>query len=203
MPRAVSELRQIPFSYLMGAPLKAAVEAQALAAKTTVEFIEKVGFKETDPDINSLFSNLAADADGGDVRYVTFEYVKVDEDGDDKTVSLKVPFLTIVPVPFLRLDEVTVDFTAKLTDTIASTTKQNFKLATDAKGKFKAWWSPLSLEMRTSMSYQNSRETASKFVREYTMNIEMRAVQDDMPAGMERILDLLEQTIQEKPAATP
>ena len=53
------------------------------------------------------------------------------------------------------------------------------------------------------MSYEKSRETASKFVREYTMNIQVKAVQDDMPAGMERILDLLEQTIQEKSSSSP
>ena len=44
--RAVAELQQIPFSHLIGSPLKAAVEAQALAAQSTIEFIHKVGFKE-------------------------------------------------------------------------------------------------------------------------------------------------------------
>ena len=203
MPRAVSELRQIPFGYLIGAPLKAAVEAQALAARTTVEFIEKVGFKEKDDDLSSLFNDLDQDADGGEVRNVTFQYKKLDEDGEERTVELTVPFLSIVPIPFLRLDEVNIDFAAKLTDQLASTTKSDFKFSTDAKGKFKSWWSPLSLEFRTSMSYQNTRETASKYIREYTMNISVRAVQDDLPAGLERVLDLLEQTIKEKPVSTP
>jgi hypothetical protein len=200
MPRAVSELRQIPFGYLIGAPLKAAVEAQALAAKTTVEFIEKVGFKETAPDTSSLFNDLAQDAQGGEVRSVKFQYKKLDEDGEERSVELTVPFLAIVPIPYLRLDEVTIDFTAKLTDQIESKTKSDFKHSTDAQGKFKTWWSPLSLEFRTSVSYQNTRETASRYVREYTMNIRVRAVQDDIPAGMERVLDLLEQTIKENPA---
>lgn len=201
MPRAVTELRQIPFGYLIGAPLKAAVEAQALAARTTVEFIEKVGFKETDDDIGSLFNDLSADADSGEIRNVTFSYIKQDEDGVDTAVELTVPILSIVPIPFLRLEDMTIDFTAKLTDIIESTTKSDFKFATDAKGKFKAWWSPVSMEVRTAMSYQNTRQQSSKFVREYTMNIKVHAVQDDMPAGLERILDILEQTIKEKPAS--
>lgn len=201
MPRAVTELRQIPFGYLIGAPLKAAVEAQALAARTTVEFIEKVGFKETDDDIGSLFNDLSTDADTGEIRNVTFSYEKVDEDGVNTTVSLTVPILSIVPIPFLRLDDMTIDFTAKLTDMVQTATKSDFKFSTDAKGKFKAWWSPVSMEVRTSVSYQNTRQTASKFVREYTMNIKVHAVQDDMPAGLERVLDILEQTIKEKPAA--
>ncbi|MBN2471008.1 MAG: DUF2589 domain-containing protein [Anaerolineae bacterium] len=201
MPRAVTELRQIPFGYLIGAPLKAAVEAQALAARTTVEFIEKVGFKETDDDIGSLFNDLSADADSGEIRNVTFSYVKQDEDGVDTAVELTVPILSIVPIPFLRLDDITIDFTAKLTDIVQSTTKSDFKFATDAKGKFKAWWSPVSMEVRTAVSYQNTRESSSKYVREYTMNIKVHAVQDDIPAGLERILDILEQTITEKPAS--
>jgi len=178
------------------------VEAQALAARTTIEFIEKVGFKEQDSDIGSLFNDLTQDADTGEIRNVTFTYKKLDEDGVIKTVELTVPILSIVPIPFIRLDEITIDFTAKLTDTIASTTKTDFKYSTDAKGKFKAWWSPISMEFRTSVSYQNSRESASKYVREYTMNVNVHAVQDSLPAGLERVLDILEQSIQEKPPSS-
>ncbi len=202
MPRAVTELRQIPFGYLIGAPLKAAVEAQALAARTTVEFIEKVGFKEQDSDIGSIFNDLTQDANTGEIRNITFTYKKLDEDGVIKTVELTVPILSIVPIPFIRLDDISIDFTAKLTDTIASTTKSDFKFSTDAKGKFKAWWSPVSMEFRTSVSYQNTRESASKYVREYTMNVKVHAVQDSLPAGLERVLDILEQSIKEKPPSS-
>jgi hypothetical protein len=203
MTRAVSELRQIPFGYLIGAPMKAAIEAQALAAKTTVDFIEKVGFIPPDPDQDMLFIDETKDADGGTVRNVTFQYKKIDENGAEKNVELTVPILAIVPIPYIRLDEMTIDFTAKLTDTITSTTKTAFKLDSSVKGTYKAWWSPISLEFRTAMSYQRSREQASRFAREYTININVRAVQDDMPAGLERVLDLLEQTIKEKEATTP
>ena len=203
MTRAVAELRQIPFGVLIGSPMKAAIEAQALAAKTTVEFIEKVGFIPADKDQDLLFIDEAKDADGGKVRNVTFAYKKVDENGVGKDVSLTVPILSIVPIPYLRLDEMTIDFTAKLEDQVANTTKTDFKLDSSVKGTYKAWWSPISLEMRTSMSYANSRQTASRYTREYTMKIHVRAVQDDIPAGLERVLDLLEQTIKETPKTGP
>jgi hypothetical protein len=199
MSRAVRELRQIPFGYLIGEPLKAAIEAQALAAKTTIEFIEKVGFIPKDANQFSLFIDETKDADTGDVRNVTFSYKKTDENNALKDVKLTVPILSIVPIPYIRIDEMTIDFTAKLTDQIESVTKTDFKLDSSVSGKFKAWWSPISMEFRTSLSYANSRATASKFVREYTMQIKVKAVQDDMPAGLERVLDLLEQTIKEQP----
>lgn len=200
--RAVAELRQIPFGYLIGAPLKASIQAQALAAKTTIEFIEKVGFVPSDTEQDMLFIDESKDADAGVVRNVTFSYKKIDENGDEKDVELTVPILSIVPIPYIRLDEVTIDFTAKLTDTIQHTTKANFKLDSSIKGKYKSWWSPISMEFRTSMSYETAKTTAARYTREYTMNINARAVQDDMPAGLSRILDLLEQTIKEKPTTT-
>lgn len=202
MTRAVAELRQIPFGYLIGEPMKAAIEAQGLAAKTTVEFIEKVGFVPKDAAQDMLFIDETKDADAGTVRNVTFKYKKVDENGADQEVSLTVPVLSIVPIPYLRIDELTIDFTAKLEDQIVNTTKTGFKLDSSVGGKYKAWWSPISLEFRTSMSYQDSRESQSRYNREYQMKIHVRAVQDDLPAGLDRILNLLEQTIKEKPASS-
>src|SRR5688500_1205099 len=123
MSRAVEELRQIPFDYLIGAPLKAAIEAQGLAAKTTIDFIEKVGFIPDDPEQDPFFLDEQEDVEGGQVRNVTFQYARTDENGVGSNVTLTVPILSIVPIPYLRIDDMTIDFTAKLNDTIASTTK--------------------------------------------------------------------------------
>ncbi len=201
MSRAVQELKQIPFGYLIGEPLKAAIEAQALAAKTTVDFIEKVGFIPPDPIQDMLFIDETKDADAGTVRNVTFQYKKTDENGTSVDTSLTVPILSIVPIPYLRIDEVTIDFTAKINDTIQNTVKTGFKLDSSVSGQFKSWWSPISLDFRTSMSYEASRTSAAKYTRDYTMQIHVRAVQDDMPAGLSRVLDILEATIKEQKVA--
>jgi hypothetical protein len=203
MGRAVDELRQIPFDYLIGAPLKAGIEAQGLAAKTTIDFIEKVGFIPDDPDQDPFFEDETADVEGGQVRNVTFQYAKTDQNGNRANVELTVPILSIVPIPYIRIDEMTINFTAKLNDTITNVTKTGFNLQTDAKAQYRAFWSPVRLDFRVTTSYQSSRETASRYVREYQMQINVRAVQDDLPAGLERILDLLEQTIKEAPVGSP
>lgn len=205
MPRAVSELRQIPFGFLIGQPLKAAIEAQALAAKTTIEFIEKVGFVPPDPDADPLFSDETRDADVGKVRNVTFQYKKRDENDQEQSFSLTVPILSIVPIPSLRIDEMTINFTAKLTDAIENNYSKKTNLEVKSEAKFKSWWSPVSLSVRTSLSYEAARSGSAKYTRDYTMNISVRAVQDEIPAGLSRVLDILEQSIQEKkqPAAPP
>ncbi len=202
MTRAVRELAQIPFGTLIGQPMKAAVEAQALAAKTTVEFIEKVGFvPPSNNPIDALFQDEQNDADVGRIRNVTFKYTKNDENDGDQEHSLSVPILAIVPIPTLRIDEMTIDFTAKLTDTIASNRSSNFTLNSSVSGKYKAFWSPISMEFRTSVAASSSASQASRYNREYTMAIHVRAVQDDIPPGLGRVLDILEQLIKERPAA--
>ena len=202
MSRAVDELRQIPFDYLIGAPLKAAIEAQGLAAKTTIDFIEKVGFIPDDPDQDPFFEDEDADVEGGQVRNVTFQYTKTDQNNLPANVELSVPILSIVPIPYIRIDEMTINFTAKLNDAIENTTKTNFKLETEAKAQYRAFWSPIRLDFRVSASYEDSRESKSRYTREYQMTINVRAVQDDIPAGLERILDLLEQSIKERPGSS-
>jgi hypothetical protein len=202
MSRAVSELRQIPFDYLIGAPLKAAIEAQGLAAKTTIDFIEKVGFIPPEDDEDPFFADEEEDVDGGQVRNVTFSYSKTNENGEEANVELSVPILSIVPIPYIRIDEMTINFTAKLNDAISNTTKENFSVDATTSGTYRAFWSPVRLDFRVSTSYSSSRETASRYTREYQMQINVRAVQDDIPAGLERILDILEQTIKEKPATS-
>lgn len=200
MSRAVAELRQIPFDHLIGAPMKAAIEAQALAAQSTIEFIQKVGFKTPsggfEPD-DLLFEDTSADADAGELRNVTFKYTKNDETDTPQNFSLTVPLLSITPIPYLRIDEMTIDFSAKLTDSIQRKTSSSFNLNTSVSGKYSSFWSPIKLSFRVSATYNTKTATASAQKREYRMDVNVRAVQDEMPAGLSKILDILEDAIQD------
>lgn len=203
MSRAVQELAQIPFSQLIGSPLKAAVEAQALAAQSTIEFIQKVGFKQPSgvgAGTDLVFADPANDADAGELRSVTFKYDKKDENDTMKTFSLTVPFLAITPIPYLRVDEITIDFNAKLTDSIERKTDSSFNLSTSVTGSYSAFWSPVKVEARVSATYNQTSGTTEKQHRDYSMQIHVRAVQDEIPSGLSRMLDMLEQAIHEQPA---
>jgi hypothetical protein len=205
MSRAVQELRQIPFQHLIGAPLKASVEAQSLAAQSTVEFIHKVGFKATSTDpfapSDLLFDDPSTDADAGELRNVTFRYSKKSEnDAETTDFSLTVPLLAIVPIPSLRIDEVTIDFSAKLTDAIRRDTRTTTSASVSTSGKYSSFWSPVKLEFRASASRSTTATSALASTREYKMDIHVRAVQDEMPGGLSKMLDILEEAIEDKPA---
>lgn len=199
MSRAVQELKQIPFSHLIGEPLKAAIEAQALAAQTTIEFIHKVGFKQDLMAENDLvFNDTNADADAGELRNITFQYKKTDENGVDRNFELTVPLLSITPIPYIRIDEMTIDFSAKLTDSVVQNSNSSLDVSSTASGSFKSWWSPVKLSFRTSVTARSSSATSKNTSREYSMDIHVRAVQDAMPAGLSKILDILEDSINSK-----
>jgi Protein of unknown function (DUF2589) len=198
MTRAVEELRQIPFSSLIGGPMRAAIEAQALAAQSTIEFIQKVGFKVPtggfEPS-DMLFADPAADADAGELRSVTFTYFKKDETGAVDDFRLTVPLLSIAPIPYLRIAEMTVDFSAKLTDAVERNTEASFNLSTSVSGKYSAFWSPIKLDFRTSSTFNTKTAIQSASKREYRLDIHVKAVQDEMPAGLSKVLDILEDAI--------
>jgi len=216
MGYATSTLSALPFGAVIGGPLKAAIEAQALAARTTIEFIEKVGFEPPAPTKQDPFALEFIEGETeakkveksglGPIRNVTFSYESEKSDGTVDKVSLTVPILTIVPIPYIRIDELTINFIAKIQEqqVNTNTVSREDKSESSSAAGFKAgwWWGGGSVNYNAAVSSkQNSTGTASsKYQTEYTMNVHLRAVQDDMPAGMAKVLSILEAGIKESRA---
>lgn len=181
----IQALQNIPFGNLIGGPLIAAVQAQAQAAETSIEFIERVGF---DP--------APSGSTVRPVKNVTFQYVKTAEDGTDRNFNLTVPILAILPIPYLRIDELNIDFTAKLNDMIEATTtaSSNFGIS----GSASVGWGWGRASIRASYSSSHKSTSTSKSSAEYTMNVKLRAVQAEVPGGLAKILDIMEAVITEK-----
>ncbi len=185
---AIQNLQNIPFGTLIGGPMTAAVQAQAMAAMTTVEFIEKIGFEPAVP------GNQNAPA-ARPVKNVVFQYQKTDDTGAEKTFNLTVPLLSIVPIPHLRIEEMNIDFTAKLTDMIelSDQTSSSFNISGDASARW--GWGRVSI--RASYSRTHNQSSKSTENSEYTMNVRVRATQSEVPGGLAKILDILEAAIKE------
>ena len=184
-------LGSIPYGTLIGAPMTAAVEAQALSAQTSLDFIRSIGFESTEDG-----------TDFGAVRQVTFSYSRRDTTtGEETDVSLKVPLLTIVPIPYLRIDDMTIDFTSKITEEMLRSTKRDSSTEAEAELSinYSHFLSPVKVGFKASISTKHSSSTATsnRYKTEHTININVRATQDDLPAGMTRVLDILESSITE------
>ncbi len=190
------ELSSLNFESLIGGPLNAGVKAQAQSAMTSVDFIKAVGFDH--------------DQSTGDITgptMITFSYKKtVDEkqtDGSTKPVekqfNLTVPFLTMLPIPFIRVEETTIDFNAKITSIIESSAATQFGIDTEMSAKGGCLFASASLKV--NCSYKRSTTSSAKVERTYSMSVHVRAVQDELPAGTERLLSILENSIKETPAS--
>jgi len=189
---AAKELSSINFQSMIGGPLSAVIRAQAQSAQTSVDFIKSVGFNPSD-----------ASEDPGKPTMVTFNYKKpvVNDDGTvtPTDYELSVPILTMLPIPFIRVEETTIDFNAKINSVQESTTTSSQDLQTSLG--VKAGWGPVSAELKCSYSSKKSTSATSKTEKTYALAIHVRAVQDELPAGTDRLLGILEESIQETPAS--
>ena len=170
------ELQALPFGSLIGGPLDAAIEAQGRAALSSVNFIKAIGFN-----------------DDGSVQNVTFTAKKGDVESE-----ITVPLLTIVPIPFIRIDEMTIDFKANVSssnekeDKTVQSTSKNAKVSASARYLFfKA-----NLEASISSKKDSESTKKSKYAVETTIDIHVHAVQDELPAGLAKMLNILSDTIQ-------
>ena len=195
MPSAVSTLAALPFGNLIGGPLRAAVTAQGEAAKATVAFIRAVGFDSTEVKAVDGSTHI----EYGKVRNVIFKYTKKDSTGADKETSIEVPILTIVPIPFIRIEEMTIDFTAKVTETIdsSSTSKDDTAAAVSAGASGGFWGVNVEFKASYSSTHSSTEQKSSRYNVECTINVHVRAVQDSLPAGLSRILAIMEASIKE------
>ena len=180
MAAVASELQSLPFGSLIGGPLDAAIEAQGRAAMSSVKFIRSVGFD-----------------DKNNVIPVTF----IARKGDNE-VTINVPLLTIVPIPFIRIDEMTIDFKANITSSQQTEDKSSSTLSAGAKfsGSANYLWAKASLEASVSSKKDSSSTRDSKYSVETTIDIHVHAVQDELPAGLAKMLNILADTIEAPPA---
>lgn len=181
--QALSQLNNLPFDNIIGGPLNAAIQAQAQAAETTVDFIQRVGMQEVN----------------GEKEAINVQFVYEDSTGQSRRIT--VPILAIVPIPFIIIDNVNIAFKAKIT---ASTHAQSSSAQSSSGyingsvgyrgSRFRA-----SLNAGYSAKKDSKASQESKYSVEYTMDVQVNASQAGLPAGMEAVLGFLQQGTHELP----
>jgi hypothetical protein len=176
-----NELSGLDFKNIIGGPLLAVIDAQAQAAVTTVEFIDNFGFYKDDNGVKIL-------------QTVEFQYVQA-SNGSLNNFTMSVPFLTMLPIPHLQFDKVTLDFNVKLNGV---STREN-SLSTDVKADLsvKQGWISGRAQFNVAVQVQSQSKTTGKVSREYSLAVHVEASQAPLPRGTQRILDLLESIVRE------
>lgn len=115
-------------------------------------------------------------------------------------MNIQVPILTMLPIPFIKIESADIEFNVKINSVSTTSSEQK----SDAKGSasVKSNWF-VKADLSASFSNQKSTNSSEEVKKDYSLNIKVHAAQDDMPAGVSRILDILEETITAQPAGTP
>lgn len=188
-----AELGSIDFATVIGGPLDACVKAQSNASISTVSFINEVGFESTNPNDPASPKKLRM----ADFKYKKnvpnpdFDDTKPESNSNPKTiqqdVELSVPFIALLNVPCFRIESCEVDFNVKLNSTYTKDVSNNFGIDAGASGG----WGPVKFSV--NVSYKRSSSTGIKVEKEYSLGVKVRATNDEMPAGLEKVLGLLAQ----------
>lgn len=150
-----STLTAIDFGSLLGAPLTACVEAQAQAAAATTRYVEQVGFTHE----NSNY----------DAKTLQFSFTV-----EGRRKKLIVPLISVVPLPYLNIDNVDINFT---TNVALEDGYLVGSISTD----------------------NNSTETSnqsSSLKSNIQIKVGLKASTSDMPYGISRILEVLSNSME-------
>ena len=116
-------------------------------------------------------------------------------------MSLDVPILTILPIPFIRIEEFNLQFNAK----IDSMESEQVESSTAVSGNLQVnqRWPGGSARLSVSASHQSKTSRGTEVKRSYALDISVKAIQDELPRGMEKVLGILERAMREQPALAP
>ena len=149
--QVVSALNSIPFGNIIGGPLAACVQAQAEAAQTTLNYIR--GFTMTESHL---------DVEGAEPITVSFSFIM-----EGVPTRMTVPLMTIVSIPYMRIEHVDLSFTADIT--ACDNEKMEAKFASEG--------------------YQGVEEDEKSVSMQSKMGVHVRASTGDIPSGMAKMLD--------------
>lgn len=175
-----NSLQAIPFSSLIGGPLNACIEAQAMAARRTWEFIQEAGL-EVDPETGEKKA-----------VNVTFSFMQ-----GGRMMQLDVPLLTIVPIPYIAIHDVDINFKASISASTSTATEQSEgtsmggDLSMNGGVKLGLFHVDAKLNANYSSKKDSKATAESKYCVEYTMDVAVKAGQDSMPAGLAKVLEIL------------
>jgi hypothetical protein len=186
------ELAALDFASIIGGPLVAVINAQAMAAHVTTSFIQNIAFEPPQ-----------AGAGGGQstkLKVVSFDFTQLlgtQAQGLQDATSIKVPLLTLVPIPFIRVDSMTIDFNVTLHDVQKTTLSNDFTFNASVSGSESSFFGMgPSVSMQTSVTDRNTYQNEQTVDDTYSLHITVHAVQDQMPGGMSQILNIFSNVIQ-------
>lgn len=172
----------IPIAELVAAPLVAVCDSQKKLAQSSFEFMKEIGFDEN-----------------GKTRLLEFNLQKpVEGTTSIQNIKVQAPFLGLVPLPNLLIDDVQVDFQLEVTATETSTQKSENEVKTDANANFKFGCfgsGSVNVSGKVSSSRENTRSTNQ--TAKYQVHVSAR--QQRQTEGLSKLMDIMASCVEPLP----
>jgi hypothetical protein len=164
-----AEFSKIPLDFIISTPLLTTIEAHKVAAATTLDFVRELsGKKET---------------------FVT----KVEAGANAKTQEITVPTLSIVKVPSLNFDSLSVSFSYNISQVTTEKNDKKSKAALDV-GTTGLLSKFVSAQLTGSIENTSSRENTAN--RGGTLDIKIHVSESGLPPGLAKVINAITENIE-------
>lgn len=169
---------------ILGAQIRAVLEAEADNAEAIAEFITTVGFDKKEGEEGL-----------GKLRMIEFDMQRRNESGDFQTHTIRMPLLSILPIPMLSIEKADFEFDLKIHDVIKQSTPKNNPVLT--KVSRKSIVASFARKRLVKPSSSPSSSSSSTQTLDANMSVKVSVVQTDFPLGVDKLLNLSEIGIQD------
>lgn len=188
------ELAALDFANIIGGPLQAVITAQASAAALTTKFIQDTAFEQSS-------SGTSGSTGPQKLKVVEFDFGQLTQTTNTGTadgLTIKVPLLTMLPIPFMRVDSMTIDFNVNLHSTSSSKLTNEASASTSVSENENLEFESTSFQ--ASVTDKNTYQNDQAIDDTYSLRVTVHAVQDQMPGGMQNVLNIFTNVIQQQSA---
>ncbi len=188
------ELAALDFANIIGGPLQAVINAQASAAQLTTNFIQNTAFEKSS-------TGAGGSTNSQKLKVVEFDFGQLTQTtgtGAANAFTIKVPLLTMLPIPFIRVDSMTIDFNVSLHST--SSSKMTNEVDASTKASYSENLEFESTSFQASVTEKNTYQNEQAIDDTYSLHVTVHAVQDQMPGGMQNVLNIFSNVIQQQSA---
>ena len=179
---ATNKFVGIPIADLVAAPLVAVSDSQKKLAQSAFEFMQEIGFNEE-----------------GKTRMVEFNLQRpIEGSTTPQDITVQAPFIGLVPLPNLLIDDVQVDFQMEVTATETSTEKSSTEGSSSANANFKFGCfggGSVNVSGKVSSSRENTRSTNQ--TAKYQVDESNRQLRQS--EGLSKLIDIMDSCVEPMP----
>ncbi|MEY4581903.1 MAG: hypothetical protein RL701_6606 [Pseudomonadota bacterium] len=178
----------LPIQQLIGAPLVAIVEAEALAARATAEFIQEVGFSRDPSDKSNSFGTL---------RTVKFTYRKQNVNSQVVVEEIELPLLSIVVIPALQVKSAEIELNLRLSEVEEVSTQPSVDGRARASNPALATLATERVQFKGT--FAPDKPASSNSSSSVDLKVKINVVQADITTGLSKLFQIFDTALTSKP----